>query len=445
MLLAEVEHLLRLLDPADQRARQRAAAEDEVADRGRRVRLRGHADEAHRAVALQLDEQCVEVVRGGYRVQNKVERALVRGHLVGVFRDDQILGAEALGVVTLVRRGREDIDLRAHRRGDLDAHVAEAAETDDADLLAGAHLPVMQRRIGGDAGAEQRRHGGKVLFVMADVENEILGHDDMVGIAAEGVAAHHLVRAVIGADEARRLAILLLAVVARGAMAAAVDHAADAGDVADLELRHVAADRGDATDDLVAGDAGVERPVPLAARGMEIGMADAAIEDVDRDVLGTGIAAFEVEGRERRVGSLGGIALGGGGHRKFLKETNGNVGGGKIIDPFGALGAAHILFDHRAFDRHRAPAFVPQQDGEGEIGAVACEGAGRLAARAFRPVERAGTLPGWIVAVLRSALGYSVPRLALAGAAVPAVPVNGLVQTIGVPLRGRPSKPVVVS
>lgn len=65
--------------------------------------------------------------------------------------------------------------------------------------------------------------------------------------------------------------------------------------------------------------------------------------------------------------------------------------------------------------------------------------------RTPRGSQRAGTLPGWIVAVLRSALGYSVPRLALAGAAVPAVPVNGLVQTIGVPLRGRPSKPVVVS
>jgi hypothetical protein len=45
---------------------------------------------------------------------------------------------------------------------------------------------------------------------------------------------------------------------------AAVDHAADADDVADLELRDVAADCGDAADDLVAGDAGVERAFPFA-------------------------------------------------------------------------------------------------------------------------------------------------------------------------------------
>ncbi len=27
------------------------------------------------------------------------------------------------------------------------------------------------------------------------------------------------------------------------------------------------------------------------------------------------------------------------------------------------FGAAHVLFDHRAFDRDRRPAFVPEQDG----------------------------------------------------------------------------------
>ena len=59
---------------------------------------------------------------------------------------------------------------------------------------------------------------------MADLQHEALINDDMVGIAAEGMAAQHLVRRVIRADESGRLAILLLARSAGRAMLAAVDH-----------------------------------------------------------------------------------------------------------------------------------------------------------------------------------------------------------------------------
>ena len=55
----------------------------------------------------------------------------------------------------------------AERLGELDAHMAEPADADDADLLARADLPVAQRRPGGDAGAEQGRDGGEILLVMA--------------------------------------------------------------------------------------------------------------------------------------------------------------------------------------------------------------------------------------------------------------------------------------
>ena len=104
--------------------------------------------------------------------------------------------------------------------------MAETAQADDADFLAGADLPVAQRRISGDARAQQRRDGGKIALVMRHLEHEFLPDDDMVRIAAEGVAARDGIRAVIGADEAGGFAILLLALLARRAMAAAVDHAA---------------------------------------------------------------------------------------------------------------------------------------------------------------------------------------------------------------------------
>ena len=52
--------------------------------------------------------------------------------------------------------------MRSERVGELDAHVAQSAESDDADLLALGHAPVVQRRVGGDAGAEQGRGSGEV-------------------------------------------------------------------------------------------------------------------------------------------------------------------------------------------------------------------------------------------------------------------------------------------
>ena len=46
--------------------------------------------------------------------------------------------------------------------GELEGHVAEAAQADDADLFSGADIPVAEGRVGGNAGAEERRNGGEV-------------------------------------------------------------------------------------------------------------------------------------------------------------------------------------------------------------------------------------------------------------------------------------------
>ena len=83
----------------------------------------------------------------------------------------------------------------------------------------------------------------------------------------------------------------------------------------------------------------------------------------------------------------------------------------------------------------------------GTPGASASDGAadGGIVAPASVVPRRAATRPGIITADVRSADGNSVPRLALAGAAASGVPVRGFVQTIAVPRRGRPSKPIVAS
>ncbi len=81
----------------------------------------------------------------------------------------------------------EEHHVRAHRRRQLHAHVAEAAEAHDAHLAAGAHLPLAQRRVGGDARAEQRRHGRQLGLGVSDAQDELVLHHDVVRVAPEGV------------------------------------------------------------------------------------------------------------------------------------------------------------------------------------------------------------------------------------------------------------------
>ena len=92
----------------------------------------------------------------------------------------------------LLGRGREDDDVRSERVRELHAHVAESAETDDADFLALGDAPVAHRRVGGDSGAEQRRGSGEVE-VGRNAQDESLVDDDAVGVAAVGDASEMLV------------------------------------------------------------------------------------------------------------------------------------------------------------------------------------------------------------------------------------------------------------
>ena len=73
--------------------------------------------------------------------------------------------------------------------------------------------------------------------------------------------------------------------------------------LAGVPLRAEARDRpahlADAADDLVARDDRVGRALPLVADLVEIRMADAAVEDVEDDVVGERFAALDRERRER--------------------------------------------------------------------------------------------------------------------------------------------------
>ena len=126
---------------------------------------------------------------------------------VGFFGEDDFVGAELFSVVDLVGRGGELDGVGSEGVGEFEGHVAESAEADDADLFAGACAPVLERRVGGDSGAEQWRGGGEVE-VGGNVEGEGLVEDDVVAVAAEGEFAV-LVPGVVGPDGGVTIAVLL--------------------------------------------------------------------------------------------------------------------------------------------------------------------------------------------------------------------------------------------
>jgi hypothetical protein len=142
-----------------------------------------------------------------------------------------------------------------------------------------------------------------------DPKHEVLVHHDLVGIAAVGRAAQNGVGAIVGEGEVV-LAVLLEPLAAIGAVAAGIDHAAHAGQVAGLEAGDFLPDLLHPSDDFVPGHHGESRAAPFVPRLVEIGVADAAEENLDVDVVRSGRSALEVERHERRPGARGGVAPG---------------------------------------------------------------------------------------------------------------------------------------
>src|SRR5213594_733086 len=134
--------------------------------------------------------------------------------------------------------------------------------------------------------------------------------NDAFGVAAIGHASEMLVRRVESENHVR--AEHLEAGLALWAGAVRVDHAADRGEIARFVLGDCRADLGHAADDLVTGNNWIIRGhelAPLVADRMEIGVADAAEEDLDLHVAVSWIATFDLSGREPRCRARGGVRL----------------------------------------------------------------------------------------------------------------------------------------
>jgi hypothetical protein len=95
------------------------------------------------------------------------------------------------------------------------------------------------------------------------------------------------------------------------AAAARIDHATDTDQIADFMLGDVRTYRCHFAYDLVAWHQRLNGNAPLVAGLMDVGMADAAVENIDCHIVGPWAAAFEFHGGEGSGSRLGGVSDGG--------------------------------------------------------------------------------------------------------------------------------------
>ena len=226
-----------------------------------------------------------------------LERLRVTGRVV-------VVGAQLQAVVLLAQRLGEDRDLRAERVRDLDAHVADTAQTDHSDVLAGARAPLLERRVRGDARAQQRR-GHVQGQPVGDTDDVVLVDDDLLGVAAVGGLS--VTTDVVVRLDSPPYTVLFLAGLAVVALAAGVDQAADAHAVADLVLGHAGADLGDDARDLVARDHREVRLTPALADQVDVGVTDAGELDVDQHIELAHRTTFDGGALQGRVGGGCGV------------------------------------------------------------------------------------------------------------------------------------------
>jgi hypothetical protein len=105
-------------------------------------------------------------------------------------------------------------------------------------------------------------------------------------------------------------AVLLETAPTVGALPTRIDHHANACQIANTKPGDVVTDGGDASDDLMPRNDWIDRLSPFVARHVQIGVTDAAVEDLDLDIVRANVAALNVERRER---SLWGLCRVGGG------------------------------------------------------------------------------------------------------------------------------------
>lgn len=97
---------------------------------------------------------------------------------------------------------------------------------------------------------------------------------------------------------------------AGGAFTAGIHHATDSGQIALFEFLYARTGFGHSADDFVSGHARIGRAAPFIARLMHIRVANAAIQDLNLNLLRVRITVGEGERDKRRIGGVSGVGFG---------------------------------------------------------------------------------------------------------------------------------------
>ena len=154
---AEIEHFLGFCDTADH------GAGNTSAPRNQAVGADGNP--------VQAADRPLSVCRwsSGYRdiFRSRVEAETVSRmkskyrsycfEYLRVGRQGESLGAQTFGIRFFGGRSAQHGDFGAEGGSDFYSHMSESAQTENTDFMSFAHVPVAQRRVGGDAGTQKRR------------------------------------------------------------------------------------------------------------------------------------------------------------------------------------------------------------------------------------------------------------------------------------------------
>jgi len=183
LLRGKLEHGLHLRAVTDVRGTDRATVAGELLGHEGGDGLVTEADHVELTPDLEGAEVVVEVelVNGVGSVDDKVEGKLVRLVPALLLGADELLGTHLEGILLLVGRVRDGVDLSTESLGPQKSEVTKTTDTDDTDLLAGTSAEADKRRVNGQTSAEHRSCDGS-LEVVGNLENEVVVGTDVRGV-----------------------------------------------------------------------------------------------------------------------------------------------------------------------------------------------------------------------------------------------------------------------
>src|SRR5436190_1776191 len=183
--------------------------------------------------------------------------------------------------------------------------MAQTTEAHDADLVARLASELAQGRVRGDAGAHQWG-GARRVQPRGDSQHVALVNDHARGIASVRPRLLVLLEAVKRECDTL-LAEHLVARAAFRAPSARIDDAAHADEVALAEVGCAGTLGCDSADDLVAGHDRELGVPPVVVHLVHVAVANAAVENLDLDIVRSQIPSLDGHGLNRRLGPAGAV------------------------------------------------------------------------------------------------------------------------------------------